>query len=85
MRLFSPETHLVQHPADIGQASSSLRVFDGAPAGSHTLGGEDGLEDQRAPVLGQIPLDVSARVVETKADQLRCPVVQANASFRTNR
>ena len=59
---------LVQHPADVGQASAALRVFDGALAGAQALGRDDFFEDQRTAVLAAIPLDVGAGMAEAVAD-----------------
>ena len=49
--LFLRAAGLVQHPADVGQASGALGVFDGALAGTEALGLDDFFEDQRTAVL----------------------------------
>jgi hypothetical protein len=59
---------LVQHPADVGQASGALGVLERALAGPEALGFEDGFKDPRTAVLAVIALDVGAGVVEAVAD-----------------
>lgn len=60
----------VHDPADIGQASAALRIFDAAVTAAETLGGLNLFHDQRAAVSYIILANVISRVLETIADQI---------------
>jgi hypothetical protein len=70
-----------QHPADVGQTSSALGVLYSALAGAQALGGEDLLENERAPVLENILLDVPSRVIETIADHISSRIDHERPAF----
>jgi hypothetical protein len=70
-----------QHPADVGQASRALGVFDDALAGAQALGSEDFFENERAPVLENILLDVLPRVMEAIADHFRTGIAHERPAF----
>jgi hypothetical protein len=61
---------LVQHPADVGEASGAFGVLGGASAGAEAFGVQYHIQDQRAAVAMEILLDIRARVAETITDHV---------------